>query len=151
MRVDGAAYSILGKSSYSFLSQQLNVSNANITNRVMTPTQITLAAQAGPMQVNVTFFNPVEVRSKFFDSLNLDSLSLFSQGIGSGNQYPSHTSPSRQSRLIVQLITWKCIPTSARVCENYLRDYHLSHEDRRLGANNGFPQLRRYGVECHIK
>lgn len=117
MRVDGAAYSILGKSSYSFISQQLNVSNANVTNRVMTPTQITLTAQTGPMQVNVTFLNPVEVRSEFFNSLNLDSLSLFSQGIGSGNQYPSHTSPSRQSRLIVQLITWKCIPTLARVCE----------------------------------
>jgi len=117
VRVDGAAYSILGKSSYSFISQQLNVSNANVTNRVMTPTQITLTAQTGPMQVNVTFLNPVEVRSEFFNSLNLDSLSLFSQGIGSGNQYPSHTSPSRQSRLIVQLITWKCIPTLARVCE----------------------------------
>ena len=68
MRVDGAAYSILGKPSYSFISQQLNVSDANITNRVTTPTQIILTAQAGPMQVNVTFLNPVEVRCKFFDS-----------------------------------------------------------------------------------
>jgi len=117
VRVDGAAYSILGKSSYSFISQQLNVSDANVTNRVMTPTQITLTAQAGPMRVNVTFFNPVEVRSRFFNPLNLYSLSPFSQGIGSGNQYPSHTSLSRRCRLIAQLIAWKFIPTLARVCE----------------------------------
>ena len=93
------------------------IEDANITNRVVTPTQITLIAQTGPMQINISFLNPVEVRSKFFSSLNLDSLSVFSQRIGSGNQYPSHTSPSLQSRLIVRLIKWKCIPTLARVCE----------------------------------
>ena len=82
MRVDGSAYSILGKPSYNFISQQLNVSDANVTNRVMTPTQITLTAQAGPMQVNVTFLNPVEVRSKFFNSLNLDLLSLLARRLG---------------------------------------------------------------------
>ena len=121
MRVDGAAYSILGKPSYSFISQQLNVSDANITNRVTTPTQIIITAQAGPMQVNVTFLNPVEVRSKFFDSLNFNSLCLFSQGIGSGNPFLSHTSSLQRSRLMVRLIIWKCIPTLARVCEIVLR------------------------------
>ena len=73
MRVDGTAYSILGASAYDFAGQGQNVSNANITNKVVTPTQIALTAQAGPMQVNITFFNPVEVRSKFFNPLNLDS------------------------------------------------------------------------------
>jgi len=93
------------------------ITDPNITYRVVTPTQITLIAQTGPMQVNVSFLNLVEVHPKFFNPLNLDSLSVFSQGIGSGNQYPSHTSPSLQSRLIVQLIKWKYIPTLARVCE----------------------------------
>ena len=117
MRVDGAAYSILGMPFDSLYEYQLNGSDAAVTNTVMTPTQITLIAQAGPMQVNISFFNPVEVRSKHSNSLNLDSLSLFSQGIGSSNQYLSHTSPFRQSRLMVQVIKWKCIPTLDHVCE----------------------------------
>jgi hypothetical protein len=116
VRVDGAAYGMLGESSTIIeLRQQLNVSDANVTNTVITPTQITLTAQAGPMQVNMSFFNPVEVRSDFVNSLNLYSPILFSQGIGSGNQYPSHTSPLWHSRLMVQLIKWKCILTLAYV------------------------------------
>ncbi len=118
MRVDGTPYSIFGASAITSVTKQVN---ANVTNTVMTPTQITLIAQAGPMQVNMSFFNPVEVRSNFFNSLNLDSLSLFSQGIGSGNQYHSHTSPLWHSRLMVQLIKWKCILTLAHVCEIILR------------------------------
>ncbi len=125
MRVDGTAYSILGRAIYNFGTQP-NISDAGVTNRVMTPTQVTLTAQAGPMQINVSFLNPVEVRSTFFNSLNLDSLTLFSQGIGSGNQYPSHTSPLRQSPLMVQLIKWKCIPTLAHVCEMVLGISHIS-------------------------
>jgi len=62
VRVDGAAYSIYGASSTTSEIKQLNVSDANITNTVMAPTQITLITQAGPMQVNMSFFNPVEVR-----------------------------------------------------------------------------------------
>ena len=60
-------------------------------------------------------------RFVFFNWLNLDSLSLFSQGIGSGNQYLSHTSPLWHSRLMVQLIKWKCILTLAHVCEIILQ------------------------------
>ena len=81
MRIDGAAYSILGMPSYRLNQYQLNASDANVTNRVMTPTQITLIAQAGPMQVNVSFFNPVEVRSKHSNSLNLDSV-FSAKGLG---------------------------------------------------------------------
>jgi Domain of unknown function (DUF5127) len=117
VRVDGIAYSILGTPAEQLTGHQPNVSDANVTNRVVTPTQITLIAQAGPMQVNVSFLNPVEVHSKLSNSLDLDSLSLFSQGIGSSNQCPSHTSPFRQSRLMVQVIKWKYIPTLGHVCE----------------------------------
>jgi hypothetical protein len=121
VRVDGTPYSIFGASAAVVELKQLNVSDGNVTDTVITPTQITLVAQAGPMQVNMSFFNPVEVRSKFFNSMKLDSRNLFSQGIGSGNQYPSHTSPLWHSRLMVQLIKWKCILTLAHVCEIILR------------------------------
>lgn len=36
--------------------------SANITNTVVMPTQTILTAEAGPIQVNLTFINPVEVR-----------------------------------------------------------------------------------------
>ena len=144
------AFTILGESPYE-LGMGLNLTYAGVTNRVITPTHITLTAQAGPMQVNVTFFNPVEVRSKLFNPLNLDSLSRFSQGIGSSNQYLFHTSPSLQSRSIVQLIKWKCTLTLAHVCEIVSQDCRLSPENCRLDTANASPSLRRFAVECHIK
>ena len=116
----------------------------------MTPTQITLTTQAGPMQVNMSFFNPVEVRSNFFNSLNFYSLILFSQGIGSGNPHPSHTSPLWHSRWMVQLIKWKCILTLAHVCEIILRTIAYLMKNCRFGDNGGY-QHRTFAVECHIK
>ena len=44
----------------------------NVTDTVITPTQTVVAAQAGPMQVNLTFLNPIEVRNL------LSALSKFS-------------------------------------------------------------------------
>ena len=42
----------------------------NVTDTVITPTQTVLAAQAGPMQVNLTFLNPIEVRSHLLVQLS---------------------------------------------------------------------------------
>ena len=62
-RVDGVTYSVLG--------HVLVVNNtANLTNVVVTPTQTTVIAQAGPMQVNLTFLNPIEVRFHSFVKFN---------------------------------------------------------------------------------
>ena len=61
MRVDGLTYSFLG-------DETLVVNGtANLTNVVVTPTQTVVAAQAGPMQVNLTFLNPIEARFQFFN------------------------------------------------------------------------------------
>jgi hypothetical protein len=71
VRVDSSIYVILGPSfnlSVGFSPQNSTVPAyhefpaANITNTVVMPTQIMLTAEAGPMQVNLTFMNPVEVR-----------------------------------------------------------------------------------------
>jgi hypothetical protein len=57
VRVDGLTYSFLG-------DETLVVNGTvNLTNVVVTPTQTMVGAQAGPMQVNLTFLNPIEVRS----------------------------------------------------------------------------------------
>ena len=60
-RVDNTTYSIIGLARYPNSTKGDGVS-ANITNRIISPTQIITVATAGPMQVNVTFLNPVEVR-----------------------------------------------------------------------------------------
>jgi hypothetical protein len=60
----------------------LAIYSANVTNRVITPTQITLTAAAGPMHVNVTFFNPVEVHFEPFYSFTFHLHALSSQEIG---------------------------------------------------------------------
>ena len=69
VRVDGLTYWFLG-----FETGTGNVTVPNgvpttatggavdFTNLVITPTQTVIVAQAGPMQVNLTFLNPIEVR-----------------------------------------------------------------------------------------
>jgi hypothetical protein len=58
VRVDNTTYSFVGGS---------NIVNGtvNLTSMVITPTQTKLTAKAGSMQFNLTFLNPIEVRTKF--------------------------------------------------------------------------------------
>ena len=60
MRIDGLTYSFLGGVPTG-PSASLN-GTVNVTDTVITPTQTVVAAQAGPMQVNLTFLSPIEVR-----------------------------------------------------------------------------------------
>jgi hypothetical protein len=60
VRIDGLTYSLLGD--VSGASASLN-GTANVTDTIITPTQTVVVTQAGPMQVNLTFLNPIEVRS----------------------------------------------------------------------------------------
>jgi hypothetical protein len=56
VRVDGVTYSFLG-------DETLVVNGTvNSTNVVVTPTKTMVTGQAGPMQVNLTFLIPIEVR-----------------------------------------------------------------------------------------
>ena len=57
VRVDNVTYSLLG---YPYF---INVTS-NLTNTVITPTQTQLTSEAGPMQFNLTFLNPIEVRTQ---------------------------------------------------------------------------------------
>jgi hypothetical protein len=52
--VDGTLYSLLG-------GVESN-GTTNLTDIVITPTQTVVISQVGPMQVNLTFLNPIEVR-----------------------------------------------------------------------------------------
>ena len=121
MRVDSITYCILGQICNYWISKlpafTVLLYPTNVTNRVITPTQITLTVEAGPMQVNVTFFNPVEVLFESYKSLNVHLHVLSSLEIGSDNQYHSHTFLSRQCHWTAQLIKWKCIRTLTEVRE----------------------------------
>ena len=77
MRVDGLTYSFLG-------DETLVVNGTvNLTNIVITPTQTVVAAQAGPLQVNLTFLNPIEVRLHSSVSLHcLTNVSTKARGYG---------------------------------------------------------------------
>jgi len=85
-----------------------NFSLANITNTVVTPTHIILTAAAGPMQVNLTILNPIEVYFDSLNSFNFHSRTAVSQEIGSSNRSHSHTFLSLQYFKTVYLITYKC-------------------------------------------
>ncbi|KAH9990995.1 hypothetical protein BJV74DRAFT_977866 [Russula compacta] len=62
--IDGIPYSFLGSANTSNLqilpSLKSMVTDVNLTNVVVTPTQTVFTAQAGPMELNLTFLNPIE-------------------------------------------------------------------------------------------
>jgi hypothetical protein len=52
---------MLGEATLGTHVSAVTIPSVKIVNRVVTPTQIIFTTVAGPMQVNVTFMNPVEV------------------------------------------------------------------------------------------
>ena len=57
MRVDNVTYSVMGDARSSVVN-----GTANLTDIVIMPTQTVVTSQVGPMRVNLTFLNPIEVR-----------------------------------------------------------------------------------------
>ena len=93
----------------------------NLTNIAITPTQTVVTAQAGPMQVNVTFLNPIEVCLYFPYCLPRFTYAIQSLGTWSSSPSRSHTSLSPQNPRMAQLMLCKCTQMSAEVREIVLR------------------------------
>ena len=87
LRVDGLAYwflgfeTVIGNGTFNGtfppgVPTTATGGAVNFTNIVVTPTQTVVVAQAGPMQVNLTFLNPIEVRFHYdtFDILRIRHL-----------------------------------------------------------------------------
>ena len=107
---------------YSFLGDSILVNGTvNLTDIVVAPTQTAVTAQAGPMQVNLTFLNPIEVCSHPSVCFKHRHTSIQSQGIGSGNPSRSHTSLSPQNPWMVQLMLCNCIQMSTGVRKSFFR------------------------------
>jgi hypothetical protein len=125
----GSSVYATGNSSAGNLTSLLlptNFSLASVKNTVVTPTQVILIAVAGPMQVNLTILNPIEV---YFDSPNSFNSHLrthLSQEIGSSNRSHSHTFLSLQYPKTVRLIRYKCTLVLTEVRKLY-SDLHTVH------------------------
>ncbi|KAH8997909.1 hypothetical protein EDB92DRAFT_1792338 [Lactarius akahatsu] len=74
VRVDNITYAFLGS------SPSVN-GTVNLTNTVITPTQTKLTAQAGPMEFNLTFLNPIEPGDWVKQSIPFSYLSLTAQSL----------------------------------------------------------------------
>ena len=121
VRVDGLTYSILGD-----IPPNLHNGTVNTTNIVITPTQTVVTAQAGPMQVNLTFLNPIEVRFHYFLMFNVYIRTILSPKIGSSNLSHFRTCPSPQPPRTAQVMPCRCIQMSAEVRATVLRSLSFS-------------------------
>ena len=116
MRVDNMTFSFLG----AVVPEIIN-GTVNITSLTVTPTRTIVTGQAGPMQVNLTFLNPIEVRSHSFVTLNIHIRIILSPKIGSNNPSHSHTWLSPQTRRTAHAMLCRCIQTSLEVRPIVLR------------------------------
>jgi hypothetical protein len=110
VRVDGLTYSFLGD-----VAPSLNNGTVNSTSITITPTQTVVTARAGPMQVNLTFLNPIEVRFQSYVTFNVHMRVILSPKIWSSN--PSHlrTWLSPQLPRTEQAMLCRCIQMLAEV------------------------------------
>ena len=110
VRVDGLTYSLLG----AVLPDLYNFT-VNSTSIAITPTQTVVTARAGPMQVNLTFLNPIEVRFHSSVTFNVYIRIILSPKIGSSNLSHSHTWLSPQLPRTAKVTLCRCIQMSAEV------------------------------------
>jgi hypothetical protein len=77
VRVDGLTYSFLGSVASNLVNGTVNRTSVEIG-----PVNTFLGGQAGPMQVNLTFSNPIEVRSLSSVTFNVYIRNISSPEIG---------------------------------------------------------------------
>src|SRR6266852_5013488 len=120
VRVDNLTYSFLGDVRPNFHNGPVNFTSISIT-----PTQSAVTAQAGPMQVNLTFLNPIEVRFHSSVTFNVYTRIVLSPEIGSSNPSHFHTWLSPRTPLTQQATLCRCIQISAEVRAVVLRNPSL--------------------------
>ncbi|KAH8988003.1 hypothetical protein EDB86DRAFT_2832105 [Lactarius hatsudake] len=102
VRVDNITYLFLG------FANTINAT-VNLTSTVISPTQTKLTAEAGPMQVNLTFLNPIEPGDWVKQSIPFSYLSLTAKsldGAAHAVQVYSYPGPEWMSADRNQVIVW---------------------------------------------
>ncbi|KAH9021634.1 hypothetical protein EDB84DRAFT_1274897 [Lactarius hengduanensis] len=79
VRIDGLTYSFLGGDPGNTVAS-VNAT-VDVTNTVITPTQTVISAQAGPMEFNLTFLNPIEPRDWVKQSIPFSYLALTAKSL----------------------------------------------------------------------
>ncbi|KAH9996278.1 hypothetical protein BJV77DRAFT_942524 [Russula vinacea] len=103
VRVDGLTYSFLGD------ERQAVNGTVNLTNVAVTPTQTVVTARAGPMQVNLTFLNPIEPRDWVKQSIPFSYMAFTAgslDGVAHAVQVYSDVSGEWNSGDRNQVIVW---------------------------------------------
>ena len=115
VRVDNnQTYLILGD-----VDPNLINGTVNGTYILVSPSSTILSGQAGPLQVNLTFLNPIEVRSHSFVDFNVYIRIILSPKIGSSNLSHSRICLSPYNLWMAQITMCRCIQTSAEVTWNH--------------------------------
>ncbi|KAH9040317.1 hypothetical protein EDB83DRAFT_2295685 [Lactarius deliciosus] len=105
VRVDNKTFAFLGDSDPS----DLGLIPVNVTSVVVSPTQSTLSAEAGHMQMNLTFLNPIEPGDWVKQSIPLSYMSLTAtsmDGVAHSVQVYSHLGAGWLSGNQSQEILW---------------------------------------------
>jgi hypothetical protein len=110
VRVDDQTYSFLGDVDPSLIN-----GTVNSTHILVGPSSSILSGRAGPMQVNLTFLNPIEVRSRPFLNFNVYIRIMLSLKIGSSNPSHSRICPLPQSQRTARVIMSRCTQMSVEV------------------------------------
>ena len=110
VRVDDLTYSFLGD-----VNPNLINGTVNSISFVVGPSSSILSGQTGPMLVNLTFLNPIEVRCHSFVHFNVYIPIISSPKIGSSNPSHSRICLSPQSHWTAQVIMCRCIRTLVEV------------------------------------
>ena len=110
VRVDNQTYAFLGDADPTLLNGTVNG-----TRILAGPSSTILCAQAGPLQVNLTFLNPIEVRSHSFVNFNVYIHIILSPKIGSSNLSHSRICLSPHCLRTARIIYYRCIRTSVEV------------------------------------
>ncbi|KAH9000989.1 hypothetical protein EDB83DRAFT_2275918 [Lactarius deliciosus] len=111
VRVDNITYLFLG------FANTINAT-VNLTSTVISPTQTKLTAEAGPMQVNLTFLNPIEPGDWVKQSIPFSYLSLTAKsldGAAHAVQVYSYPGPEWMSADRNQVIVWTTTTNSNAV------------------------------------
>ena len=77
MRVDGVTYSFLGNVVSNLVNGTVNMTSVGIN-----PAHTSFSGQAGPMQIDLDFINPIEVRSHSSVTFDVYICNIYSPEIG---------------------------------------------------------------------
>ncbi|KAH9180830.1 hypothetical protein EDB89DRAFT_1840505 [Lactarius sanguifluus] len=121
VRVDNSTYLFLGNAS------TVNTT-VNLTNVAVSPTQTKLTAEAGPMQINLTFLNPIEHEDWVKQSIPFSYMSLTAESLdGTAHAMQVYSDLNLGWSSGTTLLAWQ-YPTAGTVADNGHFNYAIQSQ-----------------------